>query len=178
MSDFDGSTEYLNVHVRAYANRLYHQERWRILERRENSVKALSVVLGTAAFAEIKGILPNGEVPLLPFFVFAFVVANAVSLVFQWGSKARDSAKRSAEWTQLEKDLEKVGPRKADDEKVTAWNARAAEIEAGEPAINQHLMWRSINRACVALGAEQEQQAKGWDYIRQNWVRPWPRAIP
>lgn len=164
--------EFLQIHVRAYANRLYQQDRWRILERRENVVKAASVVLGTAAFADIKGFFgQNSE--LLAVLLLLFVVVNAVALVFQWGAKSRDAAKRSAEWTLLVREMEKAGAAECGPEHLNLWRSRCAEIESGEPSANEYLKWRAIDRACETLDAEKIVPAGRW----KNFVRRLPRAF-
>lgn len=170
------STEFLQLLFRVYANRLYQQDRWRILERRENFVKAASVVLGTAAFADVKGFF-GSQPEFVAGLVLAFVTVNVVSLVFQWGAKARDAAKRSGDWTTLERDMQLIGQAGASDDKLNQWRARCAEIETSEPSTNAHMQWLAQQRAAEALDVELEQPESSWQYIKRYWPRPWPRAI-
>jgi hypothetical protein len=168
--------DFIHTVVRVYANRMYQQDRWRILERRENAVKAASVILGTAAFAEVKGFLGNTS-EVIAVLILSFVAVNVVALVFQWGNKARDASKRSSEWTLLERDIQEVGEESATTKDINAWRARCAEIEAGEPSINEHLKWRALQRACEAFDVELERSEGRWERVRRYWYRPWPRAI-
>ena len=69
--------------------------------------------------------------------------------------------KRSAEWTQLERDIEQVGEHGYTEEHINLWFARANEIEAGEPAPHPVLLQRCYERAAKALGGTPEQIKPG-----------------
>ena len=145
------------LRLRALTNRLYQQDRWRILERREGLVKAASLIAGSVALTRVvdPGVV-NGCIAV----IFA---GTAASLVFGWGQKARDAAKRASEWTALERDMEQKGERGFTEADLNTWAARANDVEAGEPAMNSVLFERAYQRACKSLGATPESEAGWWD---------------
>ena len=88
------------IKERALLNRMYQQERRRFYEGREGFIKAVSILAGSIAFANVAD-------PAIIKWCAAFITGfSTASLVFGFGEKARDSVKRSAEWTQLERDIE------------------------------------------------------------------------
>ncbi|CAG2126849.1 hypothetical protein LMG31506_00203 [Cupriavidus yeoncheonensis] len=143
------------VMVRALTNRLYQQERQRIMEWREGAIKATSLIAGSAAIARI------ADPMVLSWAGAVVVLGTTLSLVFGFGSKARDAAKRATEWAMLDRDIHAVGPTEFTAEQVNTWAARCNEIEAGEPAANALLLQRSYERACAAIGA-QPSVVSGW----------------
>lgn len=137
--------------LRTLMNRIYYQERQRIFEMREGLVKVVAILGGSLAFAHIAD-------PIIVQWSAAVITAStAASLVFGFGGKARDSARRNAEWALLERDIELVGQRDFTEIDLAKWAARCAEIEAGEPAAHAGLMERCYQRACTALGQVPEQ---------------------
>lgn len=134
---------------RALANRIYYQERQRIFEVREGFVKVISILAGTLAFSKF---VPADYIPVL---TAVIAVANLGALVFGFGTKARDSAKRSSEWALLERDIELPGERNFTEDQVAQWASRCNEIEAGEPAAHPGLFERANHRACEAMGSKQ-----------------------
>jgi hypothetical protein len=162
----DQEAEYLwqrryDIKVRALTNRIYYQERQRVFERREGIVKAASILAGSVAFANI------ADQEIVRWCAVAVTVASTASLVFGYGSKARDSAKRSAEWALLERDIEVAGERTFTEAQLGTWSARANEIEAGEPAAHALLFRKCHERAVAALGGTLEQH--------MNWFQ---RLLP
>lgn len=150
------------VVIRALSNRIYQQERQRMMELREGMVKVVSLAAGSAAVAKIAS---EGS---LVWIGVVLVVATSCSLVFGYGAKARDAAKRATEWATLDRDINAVGPQDYTPEQVNAWAARCNEIEAGEPAANAILFQRSYERACEAIGAiPSKVQTK-----LQRWLPP------
>ncbi|MDD5322754.1 MAG: hypothetical protein PHD43_19510 [Methylococcales bacterium] len=139
-----------DVKVRALMNRMYYQERQRIFEWREGFIKAASILAGSIAFANVT------DPEIIKWCAVFITAASTFSLVFGYGNKARDSVKRSAEWAQLERDIEQVGERDFTEENINQWFARANDIEAGEPAAHRILLERSYERAVEILGGEAE----------------------
>ena len=142
------------VVLRALSNRLYQQDRARIMERREGLVKAASLVAGSFAFANV---VDPAAVKVSAAVIFA---GTALSLVFGWGNKARDSMKRVNDWVSLERDIEAAGERRFSEEQVDQWTARCNEIEAGEPASNERRFELAYLRACEALGQTPPEPAR------------------
>jgi len=134
------------IKLRVLNNRLYHQERQRIFETREGAIKVISILAGSLIFSK----LANPDIVLWG--AAAVTVSSAVSLVFGFGSKARDSAKRSAEWTLLGRDIEQPGERDFTEVQLASWAARCNEIEVGEPMAHPGLWERCYQRACNSLG--------------------------
>lgn len=152
----DEYEEYLHhrrykIKERALMNRMYYQERQRIFEWREGLIKAASIVAGSIAFSKV------ADPDVIKWCAIVITGGSTASLVFGYGNKARDSAKRSAEWTQLERDIEQVGEHGYTEEQLNQWFARANEIEAGEPAAHRILLEKCYERAAKALGGQPEE---------------------
>ncbi len=148
MTDF----EYLfnrrcDIRQRALANRIYYQERQRIFELREGFIKVVSILAGSYAFAKM------ADPAIVGWCAIAITTSSAASLVFGFGTKARDSAKRAAEWVMLERDIELPGERNFTEDQLSLWASRCNEIEAGEPAAHPALLERANKRACEAMGS-------------------------
>lgn len=167
-SDFD----YLwgrrsDIQLRALTNRLYQQERQRIFELREGFIKAASIFASSVAFAKVT------DVAVVQWCAALIAAGSICALVFGFGNKARDAAKRSTEWAQLERDIEAAGQRTFTEDQLAQWAAKANEIEAGEPAANRILLERCYLRACESLGATPEPKGLPW------WIQyGWPILIP
>mgnify|MGYP001200981767 CR=1 FL=1 len=145
------------IMVRALTNRIYYQERQRIFEWRDGLIKAASILAGSVAFANVTN-------PDVVKYSAAFITAaSTFSLVFGYGNKARDSVKRSSEWTQLERDIEAAGERDFTEQQLNEWSARANEIESGEPAMHETLFNRCHARAINALGSKDDSGLTFWD---------------
>lgn len=141
------------VVMRTLTNRIYQQERQRKMEFRESVIKVISLIAGSTAVATLPSTLALD--PRLPAFAGAVVVlATTCSMVFGFGAKAQDAAKRATEWAMLDRDINAIGPQGYTPDQVNSWAARCSEIEAGEPAPNLRLLQRSYERACEAIGAE------------------------
>lgn len=145
-----------DVRLRALMNRMYYQERQSIFEFRDGAAKAISLMSGSVAFANVA----NPEI--VRYAAAAVTVAGIASLVFGFGSKARESAKRSAEWALLERDIESAGERDFTEHQLSGWSARCNEIEAGEPAPHLGLLERCYLRACSALGSKPSPSPLSW----------------
>lgn len=151
-----------DVRLRVAMNRLYQLERQRRMEFREGLVKVASLVLGSAVAVR----LSNGDA--LAWGGLMVLVGNSASLVFGWGNKARDAARRSAEWVGLERQIEAAGERHFTESDVAGWAARCNEVESGEPAPNERLLERAYLRACESLGAPPTPSSRrliGWPLL-------------
>ena len=146
----------LRIHV--LTNRLYQQERQRIFEHREGLVKVVSLVAGSVAFVKV------ANADWLQTSSGLLVIATSAALVFGWGAKARDAAKRSADWTGLDRDIARTGERRFTEEDLDEWNARCCEVESTEPAPNQVLLEQSYRRACAALDRKPESSNAPWGF--------------
>lgn len=145
-----------DVRLRALMNRIYYQERQRIFEFRDGFVKVVALLAGSVAFAKV------ADAQVIQYCAAAITVTSAGSLVFGFGNKARDSAKRSAEWALLERDIESAGERDYTEDQVNQWAARCNEIEASEPSAHPALLERSYQRACDALGSKPIEKSSFW----------------
>jgi hypothetical protein len=146
------SFEYLwnrrcDLQQRALANRIYQQERQRIFEWREGVIKIISLLSGSYAFAKVADPL------VVQWCAVAITLSSACSLVFGFGSKARDAVKRSTDWALLEKDIEAAGERNFTEDQLAEWAARCNGLEAGEPPAHPALFERANVRACEAMGS-------------------------
>lgn len=149
-----------DVRLRALMNRIYYQERQRIFELRDGAVKVVAILAGSIAFAKVA----NAEV--IQYCAATITITSAGSLVFGFGNKARDSAKRSAEWALLERDIEIAGERDFSEDQLNQWAARCNEIEASEPAAHPGLLERCYQRACAAIGSAPIMPASIWQRYR------------
>ncbi|WP_425253831.1 hypothetical protein ACPJXG_07440 [Janthinobacterium sp. NFX145] len=134
------------IQLRSLANRMYFQERQRIFEMREGIIKVISILAGSLAFAKV------ADPTVIAWCAFVITASTAASLVFGFGAKARDSAKRNSEWALLERDIELAGQRDFTEDHLSKWAARCNEIEAGESAPHPGLWEKCYQRACEALG--------------------------
>lgn len=155
-----------DVKIHALTNRIYQQERQRIFEMREGLIKALSLVCGSLAFANIA--TPN----IVLLCGAAVVIGNSLSLVFGFGNKARDAARRSAEWTALDRQIDAAGERSFTEAQLDEWKARCSEIESGEPALHPGLFERSYLRACESIGAVPTAKSSAWNRRRPAILLP------
>lgn len=147
------------IKVRALMNRLYYQERQRLFEWREGAIKAASILAGSIAFAHIAD-------PVVIQWCAAIITgASTLSLVFGYGNKARDSVQRSAEWAQLERDIELAGERDFTEAQINQWTARANDIEAGEPAAHRVMLEQCYQRAVETLGGKSEAKTGFWWHL-------------
>jgi hypothetical protein len=149
------------LQLRTLMNRIYYQERQRIFETREGIIKVISILGGSLAFSRL------AEPAMVQWCAAVITISSAASLVFGFGAKARDSAKRNSEWALLERDIELAGQRNFTEDDLSKWSARCNEIEAGEPAAHPGLMERCYQRACTALGQtpSSEAQLSRWHKI-------------
>ena len=134
-----------DVRLRALTNRIYYQERQRIFELREGIIKVISIFGGSLAFAKMAS--PGW----VGWCAATITLCTAASLVFGFGTKARDSAKRSSEWALLERDIELAGEREFTELNLSTWRSRCNEIEAGEPSAHPGMFEKAYIRACAAL---------------------------
>lgn len=142
--------------LRALTNRIYQQDRGHIFERREGMVKAASLVAGSAALSRLV------DATTITYCVAIIFCGTAASLVFGWGGKARDAARRASDWATLERDIESAGERDFSEAQLNTWAARANELEANEPAMHPALFERAYLRACLALDCKPTTQASLW----------------
>ena len=132
--------------VRALSNRLYQLERQLIMEWREGSVKVASLAASSVAVANVS------NQSIIRYAAAVIFIGTCCSLVFGWGNKARDAAKRAADCVALAADIEMSGEREFTEDQLNAWAARSHVLEAGEPAQHAALFERCYRRACADLG--------------------------
>jgi hypothetical protein len=156
-----------DIRLRALMNRMYYQERQSIFEFRDGAAKAISLISGSIAFANVANPM------IVKWAAAAVTITGIASLVFGFGNKARESAKRSAEWALLERDMESTGERDFTEQDLNDWAARCNEIEAGEPAPHPGLLERCYLRACAALGSTPSPSKLSlWQRIRPAMFIP------
>lgn len=159
-----------DLRVRALANRRYQLERQRVMEWREGAVKVASLAAGSVAVTRV------AEAALIYSAVAVIFVGTSSSLVFGWGNKARDAAKRAAEWVAIDADIAEAGERDFSEEQLNSWEARCNRIESGEPAPNQVLLECCQQLACNALGrtASGDHGIAQWHFKIPHTLRPIP----
>lgn len=138
---------HFDVRLRVRMNRIYQQRRQALMELREGLVKAASLVAGSVALANVAD---ESIVKLAALVIF---VGTASALVFGWGAKARDAARRTCEWVALERDIDAAGARNFSEAQLDLWTGRCCDIEAAEPEGNAFMLERSYRAACLSLGA-------------------------
>lgn len=158
----DTTADYLwtrrqNLKLRALSNRLYQQDRARVHELREGAVKAASLIAGSVALANV---VDQTTIQVCVSVIFA---GTAASLVFGWGVKARDAARRAAEWTALDADIDEAGERTFTEANLDHWAARCSKLEAGEPSCNQGMWQDAFDRACRTLAMKPDLPGQNED---------------
>lgn len=156
----------MDLKLRALCNRLYQQDRWRIHEMREGAVKAASLLAGSVALARV---LDQTTLQICLAIIFS---GTAMSLVFGWSGKARDAARRAAEWSGLDHDIDAAGEHGFTEAQIDAWAARANKIESGEPAMHPGLHERAYLRACASLGMTPKTAPTRWQQHRPAIIIP------
>lgn len=137
-----------DVRLRARTNRLYQLRRQSVMELREGLVKVASLIAGSVALANVAH---PAVVQAAAAVIFG---GTAAALVFGWAAKSRDAARRSSEWTALEREVDAVGERTFSEPQLDAWQARCNEIEATEPAANKTMLERAYRQACESFGVK------------------------
>jgi hypothetical protein len=178
--------------VRVQSNRGYHQLRRNILERRENLIKVISLVAASGAFVDVKTLISQlaGVItgtpsvgPVTPVagvtvgsasltvLLLTIVIANIWGLVFQWGAKSRDAAKRFDAWAALEGKMIKIGLISFNEENLKDWEREMVELELGEPKINAYLALRAECEARRVLQNPRHSEGestKGLERFQRN----------
>lgn len=159
-----------DLRIRALSNRRYQLERQRVMEWREGAVKVASLAAGSVAVTRI------ADAALIYSAVAVIFVGTSSSLVFGWGNKARDAAKRAAEWVAIDADIAEAGERDFTEQQLNSWEARCNRIESGEPAPNQVLLECCHQLACTALGrtASGDHGIARWHFRIPHALRPIP----
>lgn len=184
-----------DILVMISTNMVYQQTRRRILERRENVVKVVSLVLATGVFLDFKTLIGNLATSIFPsiasaipptasnctssiagnFWVTSFllviVLANSWGLVFQWGAKSRDAAKRYDDWAKLDVKIQQVGLIAYTEEQYAEWNSEASALETGEAQPNRHLVARAEDEARRIYSHPAITADRGWQRFKQIWYR-------
>jgi hypothetical protein len=152
-----------SIRVRALMSRFYYQERQRIFETREGVVRAISILGGSLAFTKLFGADAKWlNLDVQQWCAAIITATGAGSLVFGFGTKARDSAKRSAEWAMLERDIEMTGERDFTEADINKWAGRCNEIEASAPSLHPVLQEKCYLRACASLGNKPIGESSLW----------------
>lgn len=152
MEDTEDEFSYLwgrrqRIVFKAQMNRLYQQDRQSVMEWREGVVKVASLIAGSVAFARVSDPTVVQWAAAVVFF------GTAASMVFGWGAKARDAARRASQWVALLREIEAAGERAFTEAQVDAWTAQCYEIEASEPPANQKMVERAY---CAAKKQHQD----------------------
>lgn len=156
-----------DIRVQVRMNRHYQQRRQAAMELREGLVKVCSLIAGSVALANVTS-------PQIVQAAAAVVFAGtAGALVFGWGAKARDAAKRFVDWVALERDIDAKGERGFTEADLDAWQARCTDIESGEPAPNRRMLMQCHAAACKSLGSPTDQHPG-----QAGWQRMPPVIIP
>lgn len=131
------------------------------METREGLVKVASLLAGSVALANVAS--PS----VVRWAAAVIFCGTAASLVFAWGAKARDAARRSSDWAALERDIDSAGERHFTEVMLDAWTARCSEIEASEPKANERMLESSYSDACESLGAAPTVRSKKtrWSFL-------------
>lgn len=175
-------TLWRDARVRIHTNIAYQQARWRILERRENIIKVISLLSASTAFYDLKTTVQTGAGNEVLIAALALIVlTNAWALVFQWGAKARDAAKRVASWSNLESQILRIGLVDYTEKDLASWDAQASDLEKDEPAANSYLVARAEREArrlypTIALSKVGKKQS-WWAWLWEVTPRPF-LAIP
>jgi hypothetical protein len=144
--------------VTTYTNIFYQQERRRILERRESSIKVISLVSASGAYIDFKTGMGNGLAVFdaspsvtISSVLLLITLMNSWGLVFRWNAKALDAAKKHDAWVSLDTKIKRVGITKFNISNIQEWEAEMAELEIGEPKPNAYLAHKAEKLARAKL---------------------------
>lgn len=136
------------------------------MEWREGVVKVVSLLAGSAALTQLAS-------PVVMLWIgAAIVLVNGCSLVFGYGTKARDATQRASEWAMLDRDIHAVGPLDYSPEQLAEWEARCNEIESSEPAANWLLFQKAYERACESIGSTPSKTLSKLQRLRPTLIIP------
>jgi hypothetical protein len=155
------------IRVQVRMNRHYQQRRQAAMEFREGLVKVCSLIAGSVALANVT------DPQIIKAAAAVVFAGTAAALVFGWGNKARDAAKRFVDWVALERDIDATGERTFTEADLDAWQARCTAIESGEPAPNRRLLNACHMLACESLGSSTDKHPG-----KATWQRLPPVIIP
>lgn len=150
-----------DIRVQVRTNRHYQQSRQAAMEFREGLVKVCSLIAGSVALANVT------DPQIIQAAAAVIFAGTAAALVFGWGNKARDAAKRFVDWVALERDIDAAGERTFTEADLDAWQARCTAIESGEPAPNVRLLEACYRKACLSLGSTPTPGG-----VRFHWLPP------
>lgn len=129
---------------RAELSSLYHRSRERFFDGCDRAAKAVAVIGGSAAFANL------GGADVVRIAAGLVAVTSTLALVFSLGDRARRHADLAAKFTQLEADIVAKGETAFTEEDVTRWCAQVRQLETGEPATLWVLTTLCQNRLAIA----------------------------
>ncbi len=161
----DFSTRFAGLRVLIQANLVYQQNRLRVMELRDGGIKLLSLVLASSVVAQ----LSQHDTALVWWILLGSslvaVVGNGMSLVFNWGGKARDASQRAIDWARLDAEV-RAKPPPVTEQDLAAWNEKAALNSVGEAPKCEPLWCRSEEEAARLLGVEFQVSASRWTRYR------------
>jgi hypothetical protein len=130
---------------------LYHRKREGFYDLLDKLTKLAVIVGGSAVFANTS---QSSEIGI------AVAIAGALSLVFDYGVKARNHAQLAQDYGLLESEIEKTGERDFSEKDTNQWHSNLAKIESKEPPALTNLVKVCETELYSALG--QKAEALPW----------------
>lgn len=125
---------------------LYHQKRERFFDIWDKATKAIAIIGGSVAFANITG--PLG----LKFSAGIITVTSTAALVLGFADRARRHAELAADFRRLEIEMVERGERDFTEDDLKAWEAKQRQIETKEPPALSTLVILCQNEIALAQG--------------------------
>lgn len=126
---------------------LYHRKRERFYDLMDKFTKLVAIVGGFAVFA-------NGE--YVAEIGITVAIVGALSLVFDYGMKARNHAEFAHDYGLIEADIAKVGERDFIEQDIKVWDAKLVSLESKEPPTLTTLVKVCESELHTALGQQAE----------------------
>jgi len=120
---------------RVWVSHTYHRKRERFFDACDRGSKAIAVIGGSAALANLGKIfeITNGPA-VLAVIAFTITITSTISLVFGLSDKARRHGELASQFKKIEAEIYRKGNFDFTDEDIAGWKTRVAELESAEPA--------------------------------------------
>ncbi|MFA6312647.1 MAG: hypothetical protein WC681_14285 [Sterolibacterium sp.] len=125
---------------------LYHKKRERFFEVCDKLAKAIAVIGGSAAFAQL------GGAEVMAYVGAGIVATSTLSLVFGLSDRSRRHAELAMNFRQIEAEIVARGERDFTETEVSVWASKVRMLESSEPAALGALVTICQNELAIAQG--------------------------
>ena len=125
---------------------LYHQKRERFFDVWEKSAKAVAIIGGSAALANLAGSVGIKAIAAL------ITVTSTIALVFGLSDRSKRHAELARNFRQLEAEIIQCGEREFSESDINTWESKERELETAEPPALSDLVKLCQNEIAIASG--------------------------